>query len=173
MIRQRLKELRLELPEAPSPAFEYVPVVVHRGVAYVSGQLPWVGGEIRHTGRVDAEVTVEQAQEAARACVLQGLSCLDHALGGLERVERILKVTGYVASSAGFRLQPKVIDAASKLLVELFGQAGRHARAAVGVAELPRGAPVEIELIVAVRPRTAAVQRHRRSTGAAVGEKRP
>lgn len=162
MIRQRLKDLGIGLPEPRPPAFQYVPVAVHRGVAYVSGQLPWVGDRIEHAGKVDAEVTVERAREAARACALQGLSSLEQALGGLERVERVLKVTGFVASSPGFVLQPQVIDAASELLVELFGPAGRHARSAVGVAELPRRAPVEIELVVAVRPRSAPAQRPRR-----------
>jgi len=98
-----------------------------------------------------ADVDLEQAREAARLCIVQGLACLKQVLGSLDRVERILKVTGFVASAPGFNQQPKVIDAASELLVRLFGEAGRHASSAIGVAELPRNAAVEIELIVALR----------------------
>ena len=103
------------------------------------------------TGKVGAEVSVEQGREAARACVLQGLSQLREAVGSLDRVERIVKVTGFVASAPGFVEQPRVMDAASELLVQVFGDAGRHARSAVGVAELPRGVPVEVELVAALK----------------------
>jgi enamine deaminase RidA (YjgF/YER057c/UK114 family) len=102
------------------------------------------------TGKVGAELGVAQAREAARACVLQGLAQLEAALGSLDRVERILKVTGFVASAPGFTEQPQVIDAASELLAQIFGETGRHARSAVGVAELPRGVPVEIEFVASV-----------------------
>jgi enamine deaminase RidA (YjgF/YER057c/UK114 family) len=151
VIEERLRERGIALPEAASPAFNYVPVTVHRGVGYVSGQLPKVGGDIRVRGKVGGAVSLETARGEARLCILQGLACLKQALGSLDRIERILKVTGYVASAAGFNDQPKVLDAASDLLVEIFGEAGRHARAAVGVAELPRDAAVEIELVVACR----------------------
>lgn len=150
MIEQRLAELGLVLPEAAQPSFSYVPVTIHRGVAYVSGQLPKVDGEVRVFGKVDAEIDIERARGEARICILQGLACLKSALGSLERIERILKINGYVASAPGFNAQPKVIDAASDLLEEIFGEAGRHARAAVGVAELPRNTAVEIEMTVAV-----------------------
>jgi enamine deaminase RidA (YjgF/YER057c/UK114 family) len=152
MIERKLTELGLHLPEAAKPSFLYVSVVVHGNVAYVSGQLPKVGGDVRTTGKVGAEVSTDDAQEAARICVLQALAVLRETLGSLDRVERVLKVNGYVASAPGFNLQPAVIDAASELLVQVFGAAGRHARAAVGVAELPRNSPVEIEFTVAVRP---------------------
>jgi enamine deaminase RidA (YjgF/YER057c/UK114 family) len=152
MIERKLAELGLRLPEAAKPSFLYVPVVVHGNVAYVSGQLPKVGGDVRTTGKVGAEVSMDDAREAARICVLQALAVLREALGSLDYVERILKVNGYVASAPGFNQQPTVIDAASELLVQVFGEAGRHARAAVGVAELPRNSPVEIEFTVAVRP---------------------
>lgn len=152
MIERKLAELGLRLPAAAEPAFHYVPVAVQGNTAYVSGQLPKVEGEVRLQGKLGREVTVEQAQEAARICVLQGLACMQQALGSLERIERILKLTGFVASAPGFHQQPRVIDAASHLLTDLFGEAGRHARSAVGVAELPRDAPVEIEFIVALRP---------------------
>jgi enamine deaminase RidA (YjgF/YER057c/UK114 family) len=146
----RIAELRIELPQALPPAFQYVSVVVHGGMAWVSGQIPRQGDKIMLTGKVGAEVSVDQAKAAAEACVLQALSQLRQALGSLDRVERILKVTGFVASGGGFVQQPQVIDAASALLVKVFGEQGRHARSAVGVAELPRGVPVEIEMVVAL-----------------------
>ena len=150
MIEEKLAELGIVLPVAAAPAFEYVPVTLHERLAFVSGQLPRQG-ETFVTGKVGGEVDLEQAREAARLCILQGLACLNQALGSLDQVEKILKVTGFVASAPGFNQQPKVIDAASELLVRVFGDAGRHARSAVGVAELPRNAAVEIELIIALR----------------------
>ena len=151
MLEATLKTMGYELPAAAEPSFQYVPVTVHNGVAYVSGQMPKVDGEVRIFGKVGAEVTLEQAQDAARICILQGLACLVDAIGGSDRIERILKINGYIASAPGFNEQPKVLDAASYLLVEALGDAGRHVRAAVGVAELPRNAPVEIEMTVAVK----------------------
>lgn len=150
-IEARIAALGLELPEAVAPAFQYVAVVVHAGVAWVSGQIPRSGSQVLMTGKAGAEVSLDQARTAARACVLQGLSQLRQALGSLDRVERVLKVTGFVASATGFTQQPRILDAASELLVEIFGDAGRHARSAIGVAELPRGVPVEIEMVLAVR----------------------
>lgn len=149
MIESRLAELGIVLPEAAAPSFNYVPVTLHKGVAHVSGQMPKIEGEVRVFGKVGNEVDLETAREQARICILQGLACLRAALGSLDRVERILKINGFVASAPGFNAQPKVIDAASDLLVQVFGDAGRHARAAVGVAELPRNAAVEIEMTVA------------------------
>jgi enamine deaminase RidA (YjgF/YER057c/UK114 family) len=151
MHEQRLKQLNIDLPVAPVPAFQYVPVTVHERLAFVSGQLPRNGDQIV-TGKLGAEVDLERGREAARLCILQALACLRQHLGSLDRVERILKLTGFVASAPGFVQQPKVIDAASELLGEVFGEAGRHARSAIGVAELPRGASVEIELIAALKP---------------------
>ncbi|MDN2567180.1 RidA family protein [Aquibium sp. A9E412] len=156
MYEDKLAALGLTLPEAAAPSFNYVPVTVHRGVAYVSGQLPKVDGAVRVFGKVGAEVDLETAQQEARVCILQGLACLKAAIGSLDRVERILKINGYVASAPGFNAQPKVLDAASDLLGAVFGAAGRHARAAVGVAELPRNTAVEIEMTVAVREEEAA-----------------
>jgi len=150
MIEQRLAELGIALPVAPIPAFQYVPVTVHERLAFVSGQLPRNGEEII-TGKVGADVDLERAQEAARLCIIQGLACLRQSLGSLDRVDRVLKLTGFVASAAGFNQQPKVIDAASELLGKVFGENGRHARSAVGVAELPRNASVEIEMIVSLK----------------------
>ena len=150
MIGQKLAELGIVLPAAATPAFQYVSVTIHERLAFVSGQLPRQGDALV-TGKVGIDVDLERAREAARLCILQGLACLKQALGSLERVEKVLKVTGFVASAPGFHQQPKVIDAASELLVQVFGEAGRHARSAIGVAELPRNAAVEIELIVALR----------------------
>lgn len=151
MIETRIEELGLILPPATTPLFQYVPVVVHQRVAYVSGQLPRRDGELIHSGKVGEHVTLEQAQEAAKVCILNGLASLKHELGSLDRIERILKITGFVNSASGFTKQPVVMNAASELLVEIFGDMGRHSRSAVGVAELPSNAPVEIEMLVSVK----------------------
>lgn len=150
-IDERIAELGITLPAAKKPAFEYVAVALHDNIAYVSGQLPWLDAERVIEGKVGDGCSLEKAQEAARLCTLFALSALKAQLGNLEHIERVLKVTGFVASASGFSAQPKVIDAASKLLGEIFGEKGRHARSAVGVAELPRGAAVEIEFIFALR----------------------
>ena len=154
LVENRLKELGITLPAARKPAFEYVAVAICGNVAYVSGQLPWVDAVHVITGKVGADVDLERAQEAARLCTLFALANLKNELGSLDAIERIVKVTGFVASAGGFVEQPKVIDAASKLLGSIFGENGHHARSAVGVAELPRGAAVEIEFIVALREQT-------------------
>jgi enamine deaminase RidA (YjgF/YER057c/UK114 family) len=146
-----LEALGIALPPAIAPAYQYLPVVVYQGLAWVSGQIPRVGDKLMFVGKAGGEIELEQARAAARACILQALAQLQDALGDLDRVERVVKVTGFVASAPGFTQQPQVIDAASELLGSVFGEAGRHARSAVGVAELPRGVPVEIELVVAVR----------------------
>lgn len=149
-IEARLRELGLTLPAPRAPAFAYVPVVVEGGLAWVSGQLPWRGEALGATGKLGAAVDLATGQDCARLCLLNGLAVLRDALGSLDRVRRVVKLTGFVASAAGFADQPKVIDAASTLLVGILGDAGRHARSAVGVAELPRDVPVEIEFVAAV-----------------------
>jgi enamine deaminase RidA (YjgF/YER057c/UK114 family) len=149
----RLAELGLTLPPAKKPAFNYVPVVVQGDIAFVSGQLPWVDGEIKTTGLLGGTVTIDQGKEAARICGLQALAVLQQALGSIDRISRIIKLTGFVQSTPDFHQQPAVIDAASELMVEIFGEDGRHTRSAVGVASLPRNVPVELELIVGVRSR--------------------
>lgn len=151
MIEKRLQELGIELPPAVPSLFEYVPVVIHQGIAYISGQVPRVDGKVPYTGKVGADVSVEEAREIARMCVLKGLSVLKEAIGSLDNVEQVLKVTGFVQSAPGFSEQPKVLDAASTLLKDIFGEKGVHARSAVGVAELPSNTPVEIEFIIAVK----------------------
>jgi enamine deaminase RidA (YjgF/YER057c/UK114 family) len=141
----------IELPPVPAPVASYVPVRVHAGVAYVAGQVPWAeDGRLLHPGHLGRDVSVEQGQEAARRCALQALSAIRDAIGSLDRVRAILQVSVFVASAPGFGDQPKVANGASDLLVEVFGEAGTHARAAVGVAELPLGSSVEVALVAAV-----------------------
>lgn len=150
-IEDRLKELGLELPPPRPPAGAYAPVVIDDQLAYVSGVIAIENGEIVHPGTVGEDVSLEQAKLSARGACLRSLSALAHAVGGLDRLERIVKVVGFVRSSPSFGDLPGVLDGASELLIELFGEAGRSARSTVGVAALPRGASVEIEMIVRLR----------------------
>lgn len=133
------------------PGGNYSPVIVHGGLAYVSGQLPRRGEDLLHRGKVGAEVTVADAQDAAAFCADLCIAAVAQAVGGEENIVQILKVIGYVASAAGFTQQSQVLNGASDRLVERLGERGRHARTSVGVAELPRGAPIELEMVVAVR----------------------
>ena len=146
---QRLTELGVELPEVAAPAGVYVPAVRSGAQVFTSGQVPFVRGALAATGKVGAEVSPEQAKQHARTCALNALAAVD-ALVGIDAVVRVVKVVGFVASAEGFTGQPSVINGASEFLGEVFGEAGKHARSAVGVAELPLGAPVEVELIVEV-----------------------
>lgn len=148
----RLQELGIELPSAPQPLASYVPVSISGGFAYVSGQVPIAEGKPLWTGRLGNEVDVIAGADAARRCALQALSALRAELGSLDRVKRIVRLGVFVASAAGFTDQPKVANGASDLLAEVFGEPGRHARTAVGVAELPLGAPVEVEVIAEINP---------------------
>ncbi len=147
---QRLAELGLTLPEVVPPVAAYVPAVRTGRYVYVSGQVPIVDGKLAATGKVGGEVGAAQAKELARICGLNALAAAASLTGGLSAITRMVKLTGFVASAPGFTDQPQVINGASELLLEVFGDAGRHARSAVGVAELPLGAPVEVELIVEV-----------------------
>jgi enamine deaminase RidA (YjgF/YER057c/UK114 family) len=144
--RARLGELGLELPPVAAPLASYVPAVQSGRQVYISGQLPLVEGTLLATGKVGAEITAERANELAAACALNALAAVD-ALVGLEAVAKVVKVTGFVAAADGFTAIPTVVNGASELLGAVFGEAGRHARSAVGVAELPLGAPVEVEVI--------------------------
>jgi enamine deaminase RidA (YjgF/YER057c/UK114 family) len=146
----RLAELGIELPPANPPLASYVPVVVTGSLAFVSGQVAMDAGAPMWTGHVGADVSLEDAQAAARRCAIQALAALKAELGSLEAVRRIVKLTVWVASAPGFTDQPKVANGASDLLQEVFGEAGRHARAAVAAPELPLGVPVEVELIAEV-----------------------
>ncbi|WP_245901052.1 RidA family protein [Prauserella shujinwangii] len=145
----RLVELGIELPGVAAPVASYVPAVRTGPHVYTSGQLPFVSGSLAATGKVGGEVSPEEAKRHARTATLNALAAV-HDLVGIDQVRRVVKVTGYVASSEGFTGQPAVLNGASELLGEVFGDAGAHARAAVGVAELPLGSPVEVELIVEV-----------------------
>ncbi|WP_214108709.1 RidA family protein [Acrocarpospora catenulata] len=148
---KRLAELGLSLPEVVAPLAAYVPAVRTGNLVYTSGQLPMSGGELVATGKVGAEVTPERAAELARLCALNALAAVRSLVGDLSQVVRIVKVVGFVASAPDFTGQPQVVNGASELLGEVFGEAGQHARSAVGVAVLPKDAPVEVELIAEVR----------------------
>jgi len=150
-IDAKLAELGLVLPQAAAPVAAYVPVVIAGGLAHVSGQLPFIDGALV-TGRLGEDVSAEQGYAAARACGLMILAQLKAALGSLDRVERIVKLGAFVSSTAGFTEQPKVANGASELMAAVFGDAGKHARSAVGVPVLPLGAAVEVDAIVAIRP---------------------
>lgn len=154
-IARKLEELGLALPEAAAPVAAYVPVVEAGGLLHLSGQLPFKDGALI-TGRLGDGVSVEQGQEAARACALMIVAQLRKYLGDLARVERIVKLGVFVNSHADFTDQPKVANGASELMVALFGDAGKHARSAVGVPVLPLGAAVEIDAIVQVSPGAVA-----------------
>jgi enamine deaminase RidA (YjgF/YER057c/UK114 family) len=148
---ERLAALGLTLPPVVPPVAAYVPAVRTGGFVYVSGQLPVVDGKLLAVGKVGGEVSASDAAGLARTCALNALAAAAAAAGGLEAIRRVVKVTGFVASAPGFNGQPQVVNGASELLIEVFGEDGRHARSAVGVAELPLGAPVEVELIAEVR----------------------
>lgn len=145
----RLTELGLVLPPVATPAGVYLPAVRSGSLVFTAGQLPLVDGVLGATGKLGAEIDTERGRELARACVLNALAAVDDLIG-LDAVVRVVKVVGFVASAPGFTAQPAVLNGASELLGEVFGEAGAHARSAVGVAELPLGAPVEVELIVEV-----------------------
>ncbi len=151
-VRARLAELGLALHGPHPPHDPLDAVVVHDGVARTSGQLPRVEGVLTCVGTLGRDVSVEEGREAAAVCALNALSVLEEALGTLDRVVRVLTVTGFVASAPDFHEQPTVIDGASRVLSDVFGTAGRHTRSAIGVAALPRGGAVEIEVTVAVAP---------------------
>jgi enamine deaminase RidA (YjgF/YER057c/UK114 family) len=144
----KLKELGVTLPDPPKPVANYVPVVRVGALLFLSGVLPSRDGQLIMTGKLGGNLTIEHGIEASRVAVLNGLSIIRSAAGSLDRVKQIVKMVGHIASAPGFTDQPQVLNGASDLLVSLFGDAGRHARVAVGAAELPRQAPVEIELIV-------------------------
>ena len=147
---QRLARLGLELPAVAAPVAAYVPTVRSGDLVWTSGQLPFVAGELQAVGKVGAEVTADTAKEQARICALNALGAVKAEVGDLDRVRRVVKVVGYVASAPSFFGQPAVVNGASELLGEVFGDAGKHARSAVGVAALPLDAPVEVEVVVEV-----------------------
>jgi enamine deaminase RidA (YjgF/YER057c/UK114 family) len=146
----RLAELGLVLPPVAAPVAAYVPAVRTGSYVYTAGQLPLADGKLLATGKVGAEISAEEAARLARTCALNGLAAAASVAGGLSAIRRLVKVTGFVASSPGFTGQPQVLNGASELLLDVLGEAGRHARSAVGVAELPLDAPVEVELIAEI-----------------------
>ena len=145
-----LARLGLHLPTPVKPVAAYVPTVRSGNLVYVAGQIPMVDGKLARTGRLGEGVTLEEGQALARTCALNGLAALKAEIGDLSKVKRVVRVGAFVASADGFTDQPKVANGASELLVQAFGEKGRHARAAVGVNVLPLGAPVEVELLVEV-----------------------
>jgi enamine deaminase RidA (YjgF/YER057c/UK114 family) len=147
-IEQKLAELGLELPNVAAPAGAYVPAVISGNLVFTAGQIPLVDGVLMATGKVGNEISPEFAKEIAQRCALNALAAIKSVLGDLSRVKRVVKVVGFVASTPEFTGQPGVLNGASELLGKVFGDAGLHARSAVGVASLPLDAPVEVELIV-------------------------
>ncbi|HWU46546.1 MAG TPA: RidA family protein [Humibacter sp.] len=151
-IEARLASLGIQLPEVAAPVAAYVPAVVEGSLVYTAGQLPFVSGTLPATGKVGdgpGLVAAEDARQYARICALNALAAAKSVLGSLDRVTRVVKVTGFVASDPAFTGQPGVLNGASEVLGEIFGDAGKHARSAVGVAVLPLDAPVEVELVLA------------------------
>lgn len=146
---ERLAELGISLPTVAAPVAAYVPAIQTGNQVWTSGQLPFVDGQLPATGKVGAEVSAEDAEKLARAAALNALAAID-ALVGIDKVTRVLKIVGFVASADDFSGQPAVINGASNLMGEVFGEAGAHARSAVGVAELPLNSPVEVEVVVEI-----------------------
>lgn len=150
MIEKRLDALNITLPSPPKPVGSYVPVVITGKLAFVSGQIPIKDGKVIYAGKVSRDLSVEDAQKAARLCVINALAQLKAELGSLDRISKIVRVSGFVNSPPEFTDQPKVINAASDLLFEIFGQKGQHTRIAVGVSSLPLNSAVEIDLIAEI-----------------------
>ncbi|NWF74965.1 MAG: RidA family protein [Nitrospirae bacterium] len=144
---KKLKELGIDLPEVPQPLGSYVPFIQTGNLIFLSGILPLINGKLLRTGRVNESVSLDEAREDARIATINALSVLKKYLGTLNRVKRCIKITGYIASSPDFIEHPKVLNAASDLIAEIFGEAGRHSRAAIGVPVLPLNSTVEIEFI--------------------------
>lgn len=150
-VEEKIKQLGLNIPEAPKPVASYVPAVKSGNLIFTSGQLPFVNGNLQYIGKLGEKYSIEDGYQAARICVLNCLSVVKGIVGDLDKVARIVKVVGFVSSAAGFNDQPKVINGASELLGEIFGEAGQHARSAVGVNELPLNSAVEVEMIVEIK----------------------
>ncbi len=148
MIEDRLKELSIEIPTPPNPAGSYIPVVTTGNLAFVSGQIPMKDGKVVVEGKVPEKQSLDSAREAAKICIINGLAQLKSNLGSLDKITKFVRISGFVNSSQDFTEQPKVINAASDLLVEIFGDMAKHSRIAVGVASLPLNSTVEIDMIV-------------------------
>jgi len=150
-IYERLQEKRIVIPELRKPVASYVPAKVCNELIFSSGQTGAIRQKLKYIGKLGEDITIEQGKESARLAMLNCLAEIENVLGDLNKVEEIIKVTGYVASAEGFKEQPAVIEGASALLLEIFGEKGKHARSAIGAAELPFGAPVEVELIARIK----------------------
>lgn len=148
MIEDRLGELSIELPTPPSPAGSYIPVVTTGNLAFVSGQIPMKEGKVIFEGKVPEQQSLESARDAAKICIINGLAQLKANLGSLDKITKFVRISGFVNSNPEFTEQPKVINAASDLLVEIFGDMAKHSRIAVGVASLPLNSTVEIDMVV-------------------------
>ena len=148
MIEDRLSELSIEIPTPPNPAGSYIPVVTTGNLAFVSGQIPMKDGKVIVEGKVPEKQSLDSAREAAKICIINGLAQLKANLGSLDKITKFVRISGFVNSSQEFTEQPKVINAASDLLVEIFGDMAKHSRIAVGVASLPLNSTVEIDMIV-------------------------
>jgi enamine deaminase RidA (YjgF/YER057c/UK114 family) len=151
MFEEKLREMGIVIPAAAKPLAAYVPAVRTDGYVYTSGQVPLVEGKLTCAGKVGRDVTLEDAYAAARVCAINCLAAIKTVVGSLDEIAQVVKVVGFVNSAPGFSAQPKVVNGASEFLGEVFGDAGRHARSAVGVSELPIDSPVEIEMIVKLK----------------------
>ena len=148
MILHKLKEAGITLPNPPNPAGSYIPVVTTGNLAFVSGQIPIQDGKVKFTGKIPDEQTIENAQEAAKLCIINGLAQLNAFFGTLENITKIIRISGFVNSSPDFTDQPKIINAASDLLFKIFGDNGKHSRIAISAGSLPLNATIEIDMIV-------------------------
>ena len=148
VIQKRLDELRISLPIPPKPAGSYIPVVTSNNLAFISGQIPIEDGQLKYQGKVQNEQSIQSAQNAAKLCIINALSQLNAYFGTLEKIKKIVRVSGFVNSDENFTEHPKVINAASELLVEIFGEKGKHSRIAIGVPSLPLNATIEIDMII-------------------------
>ena len=148
MIEEKLKTLKITLPSPPKPAGSYIPVVVSGNMAFVSGQIPIQEGKVAFTGKIPSKQSLEEGQKAAKLCIINALAQIKQELGDLDRIKKIIRISGFVNSAEDFTKQPFVINAASDLLFEIFGEKGKHSRIAVGVASLPLDSTVEIDMVV-------------------------
>ncbi len=150
-VEQKLQSMGITLPETPKPVAAYIPAIQTGNLVFTSGQIPMVKGELKYKGKLGLEITKQQGYEAAKLCAINALSAVKSLIGDLDKIEQIIKVVGFVASADGFTEQPAVVNGASEFLQEALGEKGVHARSAVGVAELPLGVAVEVELIVKIK----------------------
>ncbi|MFC1559928.1 RidA family protein [Candidatus Margulisiibacteriota bacterium] len=147
-IEQKIKEMGLTLPPPPKPAGSYIPISISNNTVYTSGMLPFEEGKLKHKGSFPLDLSIEKGQFLSKLCVLNALSAVKNAISDLDKIKGIKKLSGFIKSDKGFTDQAKILNGASDLLVEIFGEKGQHARSAIGVSELPLGSPIEIELII-------------------------